>query len=566
MQKPDLRSSFPRLTNNSRFSFLGRTLRFFSSLGNLVTRFIFLEILSYWLEEKMTLNELETSLKLPSLFEGCYDSKSGVPEFKILIDGKWRKSVGGNTIDVSSPIDGALVARVQSGVALDADAAVNSAYASRKKIRDIPAIDRINILNRARHIIQDNRELFVRTLVAEAGKTPESAQGEVRASLNRIKMTMEEARSIFGEYVPGDWSEDTVAKFALVIHEPLGVITCITPFNYPLFSLVAKVIPALVSGNSIVIKPATDDPLSSILLSRVLQESGIPEGVVNLVTGRGREVGDTLVGHRLVSMVTLTGSTETGRHVARMSAMKKLHLELGGKGSAVVADDADLTLASKKILEGALKFSGQRCDAISRVLPFEKIHEELVAQIMKDIIHWKLGDPRSEGITMGPLINEAAAERVQLLVDDAVSEGALLLQGGTHNGAYFQPTVLDNVSLEAKIAWEETFGPVVVFIPVKDLDEAIKIVNESPYGLDSCIFTESFYTAWKAAKSFEEGSVAINDAPAHGVGYFPFGGNKDSGLGREGVGHSIDEMTRLKTIQFNLAPAGLGKVRQQSRM
>ena len=506
-------------------------------------------------------------MKLPSLFEESYSTeKDGIPEFKIFIDGKWRLGAGGSTIDVRSPIDGAVIARVQSGTASDADAAVNSAFASRKKIRDIPAIDRINILNHARHIIQENREYFVNTLVAEAGKTPESAEGEVRASVNRIKMTMEEARSIFGEYVPGDWSEDTVAKFALVIHEPLGVITCITPFNYPLFSLVAKVTPALVSGNSVVIKPATDDPLSSILLTRVLQESGIPDGVVNVVTGRGREVGDTLVSHRLVSMVTLTGSTETGKHVAKVSDMKKLHLELGGKGSAVVADDADLKLASKKVLEGALKFSGQRCDAISRVLSFDKIHDELVAQIMKDIVHWKLGDPRSEGVTMGPLINEGAASRVQQLVDDAISKGALLLQGGSHKGTYFEPTVLDNVPLDAKIAWEETFGPVVTIIPVKDLDAAIKIVNDSRYGLDSCVFTENLYTAWKAAKSFEEGSVAINDAPAHGVGYFPFGGNKDSGLGREGVGHSIDEMTRLKTIQFNLAPAGLGKVRQQLKM
>ena len=469
-------------------------------------------------------------------------------------------------IEVKSPIDRSLIARVQSGTTSDADEAVQSAYAARKKIRDIPAIDRINILNRARHVIQDNRESFVNTLVAEAGKTPESAEGEVRAALNRIKMTMEEARSIFGEYVPGDWSEDTVAKFALVIHEPLGVIACITPFNYPLFSLMAKVIPALVSGNSVVIKPATDDPLSSILLSRVLQHSGIPDGVVNLVTGHGKEVGDTLVSHKLVSMVTLTGSTETGKHVAKVSDMKKLHLELGGKGSAVVADDADIYLASKKILEGALKFSGQRCDAISRVLPFEKIHVALVVQLMKDLSHWKLGDPRKEGITMGPLINEDAANRVQQLVDDAVSRGAKLLRGGSHKGTYFEPTILDDVPLNAKIAWEETFGPVVTLIPVKDLDAAIRIVNESHYGLDSCIFTESFYTAWKAAKSFEEGSVAVNDAPAHGVGYFPFGGNKDSGLGREGIGHSIDEMTRLKTIQFNLAPAGLGKVRQKGKM
>ena len=308
----------------------------------------------------------------------------------------------GGTIDVISPIDGSLIARVQSGTTVDADRAVNAAFVSRKKIRDIPAIDRINILNRARHIIEDNQEFFVRTLVLEAGKTPEAAQSEVKAAFNRIKMTMEEARSIFGEYLPGDWSEDTVAKFALVIHEPLGVITCITPFNYPLFSLVAKVIPALVSGNAIVIKPATDDPISSILLTRVLQESGIPEGVVNLVTGHGKEVGDTLVSHKLVSMVTLTGSTETGKHIARMSDMKKLHLELGGKGSAVVAEDADLTLASKKILEGALKFSGQRCDAISRVLAFEAIHDKLITYILKEFGHWKLGDPRVEGNNMGP--------------------------------------------------------------------------------------------------------------------------------------------------------------------
>lgn len=514
----------------------------------------------------MTVAEVVNSFRLPSLFDRCYSVKDGIPQFKMLIDGKWQESSGKTTIDVRSPIDGQVFARVQSGTTSDADAAVNSAFTSRKKIRDIPAIDRINILNRARHIVETNRDYFVNTLVLEAGKTPESAQGEVRAALNRIKMTMEEARSIFGDYIPGDWSEDTVAKFALVIHEPLGVITCITPFNYPLFSLVAKVTPALVSGNSIVVKPATDDPLSAILLSRALQESGVPDGVVNLVTGRGRDVGDTLVSHKLVSMITLTGSTETGKHVAHISDMKKLHLELGGKGAAVVADDANISLASKKVLEGALKFSGQRCDAISRVLVFQKVHDHFLSQLMKDITHWKLGNPREEGVTMGPLINEGAATRVQALVDDAVAKGATLLQGGKHQGAYFEPTVLDNVPLGAKIAWEETFGPVVSIINVKDLDAAIAVVNESRYGLDSCIFTESFYTAWKAAKSFEEGSVAINDAPAHGVGYFPFGGNKDSGLGREGVGHSIDEMTRLKTIQFNLAPAGLGKVRQPPKM
>ena len=455
---------------------------------------------------------------------------------------------------------------MQAGAAKDAQAAVNAAYESRKKIRDVPAIDRIDMLNRARHIVEEHIEEFATTLVLEAGKPIGSARGEVRAASNRIKMTMEEARRIFGEYVPGDWSEDTMAKFALVIHEPIGVIACVTPFNYPLFSVVAKVVPALVSGNSVVIKPSSDDPLSAILLARAFQEAGVPDGVLNVVTGTGKDIGDELVNNDLVGMVTLTGSTETGKHVAKIVGMKKMHLELGGKGSAIVAADADLGLAAKKVAEGSLKYSGQRCDAISRVLVEEAVAARLAELLSSEIKSWKLGDPRDEKMSLGPLINPAAAERVQSLVDDAVSKGASLLAGGKHKGTYFEPTLLDRVPLEARIAWEETFGPVITVIRVKNIDEAIQVSNRSKYGLDSSVFTNNLYTAWKVSKALEEGSVSINDAPSHGVGYFPFGGNKDSGLGREGVGYSIDEMTRLKTIQFNLAPGGLGKTRDVPKL
>ncbi len=469
-------------------------------------------------------------------------------------------------LEVRSPIDGSVVAQVQAGAARDAQEAVTAAYDSRRRIRDVPAIDRIDMLNRARHIVEEHMEEFARTLVLEAGKPIGSARGEVRAALNRIKMTMEEARRIFGEYVPGDWSEDTMAKFALVIHEPIGVIACVTPFNYPLFSVVAKVVPALVSGNAVVVKPSSDDPLSSILLARAFQEAGVPDGVVNVVTGTGKDIGDELVKHDLVGMVTLTGSTETGKHVARMVGMKKMHLELGGKGSAIVAADADLGLAAKKVAEGSLKYSGQRCDAISRVLVEEAVAAKLTELLSSELTSWKLGDPRDEKVSIGPLINPAAAERVQSLVDDAVSKGAVLLAGGRHNGTYFEPTLLDRVPLEARIAWEETFGPVITVIRTKNIDEAIQVANRSKYGLDSSVFTNNLYTAWKVSKALEEGSVSINDAPSHGVGYFPFGGNKDSGLGREGVGYSIDEMTRLKTIQFNLAPGGLGKTRDVPKL
>jgi glyceraldehyde-3-phosphate dehydrogenase [NAD(P)+] len=500
-------------------------------------------------------------VELSRFFQPCYSIEGRIPIFRFLAGGNWRESSDGKRQDVVSPIDARTIARVQSASKPDVDGAVSDAYEARNRIREIPAIDRIDILNRARHIMEEHSEEFVSTLTLEAGKPTATARSEVRASLNRIKMTMEEARRIFGEYVPGDWSEDTMAKIALVIHEPIGVVACISPFNYPLFSVVAKVVPALVSGNPVVIKPASDDPIAAILLARVLEEAGMPAGVVDLVTGPGGVVGSALVKNPTVHMITLTGNTETGKRVARLAGMKKLHLELGGKGAAIVAADADLALAARKVLEGSLKYSGQRCDAVSRVFVEETVHEEFLTMLLDGVGAWKLGDPRAPGTSIGPLINEEAADRVQSLVDDAVRRGARLLRGGKHRGAYFEPTVLDLVQVSARIAWEETFGPVVSIIKVKGIDEAIELVNRSKYGLDSCVFTNGFYTAWKVAKSLEEGSVTVNDAPSHGVGYFPFGGNKDSGMGREGVGYSIDEMTRIKTIQFDLAPAGLGKTR-----
>ena len=505
-------------------------------------------------------------IKLSPLFDDCYDRRDAVPEFKLFVGGSWSQSAGRRTLDVDSPIDDSVIARVQAGTAADAEKAVAAAYGARRPIRDIPGIDRIDMLNKARHVLQEHRDDFVDTMILEAGKPRHMAEAEVRASINRIKMTMEEARKIFGEYVPGDWSEDTMAKFALVIHEPLGVIACVSPFNYPLFSVVAKVIPALVIGNAVVVKPASDDPIVSLLFGRVLQEAGVPAGSVNVITGSGREVGEPLVNHDHVGMITLTGSTEVGKRIARLVGMKKMHLELGGKGAAIVAADADLTLAAKKVLEGSLKYSGQRCDAISRVFVEEGVADRFVERLVTESDQWKPGDPREERYSLGPLINPEAAERVQALVDDAVSRGAKLLKGGEHRRSYFDTTILDFVPPEARIATEETFGPVVTLMRVKSIQEAIERTNESRYGLDSCVFTNSLYTAWRVAKALEEGSVSINDAPSHGVGYFPFGGNKDSGLGREGVGYSIDEVTRIKTSQFTLAPAGLGKARQTPKM
>ncbi|MEM3068410.1 MAG: aldehyde dehydrogenase family protein [Nitrososphaerales archaeon] len=501
-------------------------------------------------------------LKLNKFFEPIYTlGPDGIPFFKMFINGEWVNSNSKKVIDVDTPIDGSIIARVSDASKEDVDRATDVAYESRQKIRDIPGIERIEIFERASQILSEYKNDFITTLMLEAGKPKRDAEGEVRATVDRLKLTMEEARKIFGEYIPGDWSDDTTGKIALVIREPVGVVVAISPFNYPLFIASAKIVPALLAGNAVVSKQSSENPLSLLLFARVLEEAGIPPGSLNMITGSGA-IGDYLVPNEKVAMINFTGSTEVGKQIAKMAGLKKLHLELGGKGMAIVLDDADLELAAKKCVEGSLKNAGQRCDAISSVLVVESLSDKFVKEVMKEAKNWKHGDPRDPSVKVGPVINVRAAQRIKGLVDDAVAKGAKLLMGGNHKDCYFEPTVLYDVPLNARIAWEETFGPVITIIKIKNEDEAIEIGKKSRYGLDSCVFTKDFYKMWKIAKRLETGEVTINDLPRHGVGYFPFGGSKESGIGREGIGYSIDEMTQIKTITFNLEPAKLGKVRR----
>lgn len=500
-----------------------------------------------------------SKVKIGKIFDDIYDVKDGIPSFKNFIGGKWVESNTKKFMDIKSPIDNSVIGKVPSCDEKDVDSAVTAAYNARQTIRDVPGIERLEFLEEVRKILAEHKEDFINTIMLEAGKPMKDAEGEVKASIERIELSMEEASRIFGEYLPGDWSPDTIGKVALVIREPLGVVTTISPFNYPLFIGLAKIVPAILAGNTVVSKPPSADPLALTLFARIMEEAGLPEGVFNVVTGTGGKVGDALVSDERVSMVNFTGSTETGKSISQKAVLKKLHLELGGKGMAIVLDDADLDLAAKCCVDGALKNAGQRCDAVSAVLVQEGIVDEFVKKVLEQADGWKCGDPRSEGVKIGPLISEDAAKYVEELVKDAVEKGARLLKGGKRNGNYFEPTVLDNVPLAARIAWEETFGPVVTIVRIKNEDEAIDIGHKSNYGLDSCVFSNNFYRMWKIAKKLQVGEITINDLPRHGVGYFPFGGVKYSGLGREGIGHSIKEMTTLKTIVFNLDPGQLGK-------
>jgi glyceraldehyde-3-phosphate dehydrogenase [NAD(P)+] len=502
---------------------------------------------------------------LSGFFDEILERYDGVARFRMFLEGRWVESFDKTYFELHTPIDGSLLGYIPKAGVEDVEKAVGVARGEQRKIRDLAAIERIEIFRQAAQVLEERMGDFVTALVHEAGKPRRDAEGEVSATALRLKLTMEEVKKISGEYIPGDWSDDTRGKIALVIREPVGVVAAISSFNYPLFIQAAKVIPALLAGNSVVLKPASSTPLSALMFARILQESGIPNGCLNVITGPG-SIGMKLVEHPHVSLVSFTGSTMAGKEISRAAEVKRLHLELGGKAVAIVLSDADIGLAARKCVEGAFRNAGQRCDAVSLALVEEGVADLFVEKVLEEAGKWTVGDPRGDDVKMGPLINSSQVERVHRLVVDAVEKGAKLLMGGRFEGNYYQPTVLDYVPREAEIMWEEIFGPVLPIARVRDVGEALEIASAQRYGLDSCVFTNNFYRMWSVAKRLQVGSVTVNDMPRHGVGYFPFGGVKESGIGREGIGYSIDEMTVLKTIVFNLEPIGYVKKKRTELM
>ena len=494
--------------------------------------------------------ERPTAVKPPELAQNAVVTREGEPPtLQLFIDGEWRPAASGETFEVRSPIDGNQIATAQAADDEDVEAAIASALTARSRFREMTAAERIEICERAAETMSEHFDAFVETIVVDLGKTRSQAESEVTATRERLALVREEVRKIFGEYLPGDWMPDTKGKSGIVLREPVGTVAAIGPFNYPLFLTASKIIPAIAAGNTVVAKAPSADPIVLTLFVRALEEAGLPAGVLNLVTGSGSEIGDRFATHDAVSMVSFTGSVKAGRRLAELAGPKPLHLELGGNAAAIVLADADLDLAVAKSVDGAFKNAGQRCDAVSRVLVEEAIYSDYLERAVEQARGYRMGDPRADGVDVGPLVSEGAVESVQELVSDAVQKGARVLLGGGSEGCYHEPTALADVPLESDIVWEETFGPVLTVVPVADLDAALEVANRSRYGLDSCVFTSDLDRAWAAARALECGMVTVNDAPAHGVGHFPFGGRKpDSGVGREGLGYSIDECTALKTV------------------
>ena len=478
-------------------------------------------------------------------------SSGRVPEYRMFINGKWIKASEKGTFDVKDVSSGSVIGKVPAALKGDADSAIKAAHSARKSIAGIETVERIELLDRMSELLRKHSKEFVKILMKEAGKPVKYAEGEVGASVNRLHLAAEETRKFTDEYIPGDMVPGKKNRFAIVSRKPMGVVLAISPFNYPLFISISKIAPAIAGGNAVALKAASDDPICMLMFARLAELAGVPKGVLNVVTGSGSGIGDFMVSHPSVDMISFTGSSAAGKHIVSRAGMKKLHMELGGKGAAIVLADADLELAAKECLSGALKFSGQRCDSLSRILVEQKIADRFVRMLVKGAKTWKVGTVKSPKTTIGPLINKKALEKVEGLVEDAREKGARVLLGGKRiKGLYYAPTVLDRVNAGMRIAWEETFGPVVTVIRVKDRKHAIDLSNKSKYGLDASVFSQDIDRAIKTAKALEDGSVTINGHPAHGLGNFPYGGNKDSGIGREGIGYSLEEMTKLDTIVF----------------
>ncbi|WP_323171747.1 aldehyde dehydrogenase family protein [Natrialba sp. PRR66] len=477
---------------------------------------------------------------------------------RIFVDGDWLET--DETIAVSDLADGGTFAQVGATGPAAARTALEAAHEIKPELRQTTVVERAEWCEAIAEGLREREEELAEVIVREAGKPISSARGEVGQAAERFDRAAEEARNIVSK---GEFREGSTAGHegwnAIVKHEPIGAVLCITPYNYPLATTALQVAPALAAGNSVLLKPASKTPVSAAILADVIADvDGIPDGAFNFVPGDASEIGDVLSGDDRINAIAMTGSSGAGKHVAGESGMVNLHMELGGNAPAVVFDDADLTDVAGNCVKGSLKYAGQRCSAVSRVLAHESIHDDLVSQIDRTMDAWEAGDLFDETTAFGPLISEDQAEWVQELVDDAVEKGADLVRGGERRAPegvpdeladqFFEPTLLANVPHDARIVDEEQFGPVAAITTFEDEDEAIELANGSDLALDAAVFTSDYDRAMRLADLIDAGAVRINGAPSHGLGDVPFGGNKDSGIGREGLDASIHEMMRKKSI------------------
>jgi alpha-ketoglutaric semialdehyde dehydrogenase len=486
-------------------------------------------------------------------------SPSQAPTFQLFIGGEWVDSAGGPTFASHNPADiRDIVGHFQAGTAADAIRAIKAAQAASPGWRRTPAPKRGEILYRFGALMAEHKERLARAMTREMGKVLAEARGDVQEGIDIAFLMAGEGRRLFGDTTPSELPD----KWAMSIREPIGVAGIITPWNFPMAIPCWKMMPALVSGNTVVFKPSSDTPHCATLLVELMIEAGFPPGTVNLVTGSGAEVGDAIVTSPDVPVISFTGNTETGRRLAEQagSRLKRLSLELGGKNGIVVMADADLDLATDGIIWSAFGTTGQRCTAASRVIVERSVAERLVERLERRARALRLGSGLEASTDVGPLVNAAALAKVSGYIEVGRGDGELVTGGGPGSGAgldhghFFEPTIFGGVAPTARIAQEEIFGPVLSVIPVDDYAAAVSALNETRYGLSSSIFTSDANTAFRAMRDFETGIVYINAGTIGAETHLPFGGTKGTGNGHREAGHAaLDTYTEWKSIYVDFS-------------
>jgi acyl-CoA reductase-like NAD-dependent aldehyde dehydrogenase len=469
---------------------------------------------------------------------------------KLYIGGGWEE--GSVYYELKSPYSGEVIASVPLANELDVEKALDSAEKGAHVIKNMTSLERSEILENVSRLFTERSEEAAVILAEECAKPIKAARVEIARTIETYKFAAEEAKRIHGETIPMDAAKSGKGRFAFTIREPLGIIAAITPFNFP-FNLVAhKLGPAIAAGNSVVLKPANQTPLSALFTAEIFEKAGLPAGVLNVVTGKGSVIGDPLVNDPRVKMVTFTGSLEVGLGLKEKAGLKKVTLELGSNSAVIVDGTDELDSVVARCVEGAYAFAGQVCISVQRIYVKEELYDQFINKFIEKTKQLVIGDPMSENTDLSAMIHQNEAKRVENWLLEAEQSGAVITYGGKRNKAVLEPTIITNGSSKLSISCKEAFAPIVTITSYAKLDEAIELVNDSDYGLQAGIFTPSVQKAFDAVHRIEVGGVMINDIPTYRVDQMPYGGVKNSGTGREGIKYSVEEMTELKLVTFKL--------------
>lgn len=466
----------------------------------------------------------------------------------LFIGGEWV--IGNEYYDLFSPYSKEKIGEIPIASQADIKKAIDSAEKARASMNKLTILERAEILYRVVEIFKDKFDECVHVLTLENGKPISAARQEVERTIETYNFAADEAKKIAGEIIPMEAAKGGKGKFGFTKKEPLGVIAAITPFNFP-FNLVAhKLGPAIAMGNTVVLKPASQTPLSAILTAQIFELAGLPKGALNIIFGPGSKIGNLLTTDETVKMVTFTGSVEVGRKIKENAGLKKVTLELGSNSGVIIDSVLDIEKVAKRCLEGAFGYSGQTCISVQRIYVNHLIYPEFIKILKRECSLIKVGNPFEEDTIVSSLINEKEAIRVQEWIKENSSEK--ILAGGGRKGSIVDPTILTKVDPKSSVSCKEVFGPVIIVDEYQSLDEAIANVNNSEYGLQAGVYTTKLDNAFKAFNELEVGGVIINDIPTFRVDHMPYGGKKNSGIGREGIKYSMDEMSELKLGVFNL--------------